>query len=117
MTCLAERSGPVGASVSMVPSSLYVGTPALRKYLLTMMSVANWLQASGTSASFISNTTEPSALLIRLDLLVHLMVEKTSVPAWVNRLVIRMALYSLLWPVGHLIQHAVDHAPTVVRVP
>ena len=58
------------------------------------MSVASWLQASGTSASFISNTTEPSALLIRLDLLVHLMVEKTSVPAWVNRLVIRMVLHS-----------------------
>ena len=31
-----------------------------------MMSVASWLHWRGISASFISNTTEPSGLLIRL---------------------------------------------------
>ncbi len=35
------------------------GTPALRKYLETTMSVASWLQSSGTSALSSSNTTAP----------------------------------------------------------
>jgi hypothetical protein len=57
----------------MVPSSSKVGllflsstgTPALRKYFETMMSAATWDQVDGISASFISNTTEPSGLVMR----------------------------------------------------
>ena len=91
MTCLAERSGPVGVGIDGAVS--FVSRDAGFAEVLADHDVGRQLaQASGTSASFISNTTEPSALLMRLDLLVHLMVEKTSVPAWVNRLVIRMVL-------------------------
>jgi hypothetical protein len=70
MTCLALRSGPVTtlplSSRCCLPCSSSCGTPALRKYLLTMMSVASCDHWLGTSASFISNTTEPSGLVIRL---------------------------------------------------
>ncbi len=38
------------------------GTPALRKYLLTTMSVASCDHSAGTSTSSIRNTTEPSGL-------------------------------------------------------
>src|SRR5262245_61903928 len=40
------------------------GTPALRKYLLTTMSVASCDHGAGTSTSSIWNTTEPSGLLM-----------------------------------------------------
>src|SRR3954462_15457914 len=70
MTCFADFSGPL----TMLPllsrwgwadSSVW-GTPALRKYLLTMMSVASWDHWRGISASVISKTTEPSGLVMRL---------------------------------------------------
>ena len=64
------------------------GTPALRKYLDTMMSVASCENPSGTSASGISKTTEPSGFVIRLDRVVHCVVANGSVPSVVNRRVI-----------------------------
>src|SRR5207248_8229842 len=70
ITCLALFSGPVttlpAASRTVWPFSSCWGTPALRKYLLTMMSVASCDHCLGISASVISKTTEPSGLLIRL---------------------------------------------------
>jgi len=66
------------------------GTPALRKYLLTMMSVASWLHDVGTSASSISKTTVPSGLLIRLERFVHSTVANGSRPGFVNLRVIFM---------------------------
>ena len=61
----------------VLPSASTCGTPAFRKYLLTTMSVASWLQVDGISASFISKTTEPSALPMRLERVVHSMASKT----------------------------------------
>ena len=88
MTCFAERSGPVSGVPSAVsfgwPCSSSWGTPALRKYLETMMSVATWDQEAGTSASFISKTTEPSGLVIREVRWVHSMPLKPSAPGWVK---------------------------------
>ncbi len=70
MTCRAEVSEPVttlpASSKRGVPSSLTWGMPALRKYLLTMMSVASCDQIPGTCASSISKTTLPSASVMRL---------------------------------------------------
>src|SRR5690606_27625986 len=60
------------------------GTPAFLKYLLTMMSVASWLQVSGTSASFISKTTDPSGFEILEDRLTHFTEEKGFWPTVVN---------------------------------
>src|SRR5205085_11791840 len=82
MTCRADFSGPV------LPPS--VGTPALRKYLLTMMSVASWLQVAGTSASSIWKTTEPSGFAILEDRLTQPTEAKGSLPAVVNFRVIFM---------------------------
>jgi hypothetical protein len=56
------------------PSLPTCGTPALRKYLLTTMSVASWLHEAGTCASCISKTVLPSELLMRLERVVHSMV-------------------------------------------
>ncbi len=88
MTCFAERSGPVtGVPSSLrmtLPCSSYWGTPALRKYLETMMSVATCDQAAGISASFISKTTEPSGLVIREVRVVHSMEPNGSCPACVK---------------------------------
>ena len=61
-----------------------------------MMSVASWLQVTGTSASGISKTTDPSGLEILLDLVVHSTVEKGSWPAVVNFLV-TFILFLPLW--------------------
>src|ERR1043165_3367107 len=80
MTWRAGLSGPV------VPPSC--GTPALRKYFETMMSVASWLHEEGTSASSILKTMEPSGLLILLDRLTHSTEAKGSRPATVNLRVI-----------------------------
>src|SRR3954471_1701156 len=55
-----------------------------------MMSVASWLHCRGISASFISKTTEPSGLEMRLVRFSYSTVEKTSWPALVNRRVIFM---------------------------
>src|SRR5689334_2614393 len=66
------------------PAASFTGMPARRKYLLTMMSVASCDQVSGTSASSILNTTDPSGLVILLDRLVHFTVENASCPAAVN---------------------------------
>ena len=65
------------------PPSL--GTPALRKYLLTMMSVASCDQLAGTSASVISKTTLPSMLVMRVVRFAHSTVSNTFFPAVVNR--------------------------------
>src|SRR5438067_9513916 len=78
----SRRGDPLAASVC--------GTPALRKYLLTMMSVASWLQLLGISASFISKTIEPSGLVIRLVRFSNSTEAKTSVLGLVNRRVIFM---------------------------
>jgi hypothetical protein len=75
------------------PSWSNWGTPALRKYLLTTMSVASWLHSFGISASFISKTTEPSELWILLVRVVHSMVLNTSRLPSVNRRLIFMASY------------------------
>src|SRR4051812_29735176 len=82
MTWRADFSGPV------FPSAC--GIPAFLKYLLTMMSVASCDQVSGTSASFISKTTEPSGLVILLDRVTHFTEAKGSEPALVNFLLIFM---------------------------
>src|SRR5262245_55942918 len=55
-----------------------------------MMSVASCDQLFGTSASFISKTTRPSASVMRLRRLSHSTVSKTSRPGVVNRRVIFM---------------------------
>jgi hypothetical protein len=59
------------------------------------MSVASWLHVDGISASFISNTTEPSALPMRLDRVVQSTVEKTSWSGEVKRREIFMVLVVL----------------------
>ena len=86
MTCRALVSGPVTGAPSSCNTALPLasdcGTPALRKYLLTMMSVASWLHAAGISASFISKTTLPSGLLMRLVRLAYSTVSKTFWPDW-----------------------------------
>jgi hypothetical protein len=41
-----------------------MGTPALRKYFCAKMSVATWLQCSGTAKFSSLKTTEPSGFLI-----------------------------------------------------
>src|SRR5258705_10024807 len=88
MTCLALFSGPVTmlpwVSRSGLPSESVCGTPALRKYLLTMMSVASWDHWRGISASFISKTMLPSGLLIRLVRRTYSTEENGSWPALVN---------------------------------
>src|SRR5918994_542070 len=81
MTSFADFSGPV----TVFPLASICGTPALRKYLLTMMSVASWLHCLGISASFISNTTLPSGLLMRLVRFSYVTLLNTSVPGFVNR--------------------------------
>ena len=64
-----DLSGPVTGSPlssrSGCPSSSKWGTPALRKYFETMMSVATCDQPDGISTSVISKTIEPSGLVIR----------------------------------------------------
>ncbi len=89
MTWRAERSGPrtglPSSSTSGLPRSSIWGTPALRKYFDTMMSVATCDQAAGISASFISNTTEPSGLLIRLVRRLHSTESNGSWPSVVKR--------------------------------
>src|SRR5262249_22271418 len=61
------------------------GTPALRKYLLTMMSVASWDHAAGTSTSSIWNTTDPSGLVITVRRLSHRTLSSGFTPGWVKR--------------------------------
>src|SRR3954469_5440429 len=80
MTWRADFSGPV------FPSAC--GIPAFLKYLLTMMSVASCDQVSGTSASFISKTMEPSGFVILLGRLTHLTEANGSEPVVVNLRVI-----------------------------
>jgi hypothetical protein len=69
MTCFADfslRATWLAGSAPCLRASCHPGlrgTPALRKYLLTMMSVASWLHVSGTSASFISKTTAQTGRL------------------------------------------------------
>src|SRR4051812_44858868 len=94
MTWRADFSGPVSAALPRSREGL-VGTPALRKYLLTMMSVASWLQVSGTSASSMRKTVEPSGLVILLERLTHCTVAKGSWPAFVNLRVIFIGQRSL----------------------
>ena len=81
-------SGPVTAlpfsSRSAWPLASVCGTPALRKYLLTMMSVASWLQPSGTRASSIWKTTDPSGLVILEVRATQAVVAKGEVLACVN---------------------------------
>jgi hypothetical protein len=48
------------------------GTPALRKYLLTTMSVASCDHDAGTSTSFMAKTVEPSGFAITVLRLVPL---------------------------------------------
>ena len=82
MTCRALFSLPVTTVPSSwrtgLPRASTCGTPALRKYLLTMMSVASCDQNSGTSASVISKTTLPSGFVMRLVRLSHLTVSNTD---------------------------------------
>src|SRR4051794_3060866 len=78
------------ASRSGCPLSSVCGTPALRKYLLTMMSVASWLHCFGISASFISKTTEPSGLEMRLVRFSYSTEANGSEPAAVKRRLIFM---------------------------
>src|SRR3954447_16361977 len=89
MTCLALFSGPVTTlpreSRTGRPFASTCGTPALRKYLLTMMSVASCDHCRGISASFISKTTDPSGLLIRLVRFSYSTVPSASCPGLVNR--------------------------------
>src|SRR4051812_18012651 len=89
MTCLADFSGPV----TMLPlesrrgwpvAGSVWGTPALRKYLLTMMSVASCDHWRGIWASVISKTTLPSGLLMRLVRLSYSTDANGSWPALVN---------------------------------
>jgi hypothetical protein len=86
---LTDFSGPVtglpALSSMAVPFASSCGTPALRKYLLTTMSVASWLHAAGISASFISKTVEPSEFEMRLDRLVQSTVSYTFCPDLVKR--------------------------------
>src|SRR3989440_6330494 len=95
MTCLADFSGPVttlpwlSRSGEPVAGSL-CGTPALRKYLLTMMSVASWLHCRGISASFISKTTDPSGLVMRLVRRSYSTDAKGSCPDLVKRRLVFM---------------------------
>src|SRR5437763_7222121 len=95
MTCFADFSGPVTmlpwVSRSGLPSESVWGTPALRKYLLTMMSVASCDHCLGISASFISKTTLPSGLVIRLVRLSYSTDAKGSCPDLVKRRLIFMA--------------------------
>src|SRR5439155_12701283 len=74
-----------------LPSESTCGTPALRKYLLTMMSVASCDHGLGISASFISKTTEPSGLLMRLVRFSYSTEANGSCPDVVKRRVIFMA--------------------------
>src|SRR5439155_15479944 len=96
MTCLADFSGPVTTLPLLSRRGEPVagstcGTPALRKYLLTMMSVASWDQGLGISASFISKTTDPSGLVIRLVRFSYSTDANGSCPCLVKRRVIFMA--------------------------
>ena len=61
----------------------YWGTPALRKYLETMISAATCDQPAGISTSFISKTTEPSGLVIREVRVVQAVDVNGSTPACV----------------------------------
>src|SRR5688572_29578715 len=105
MTCLADFSGPVmtlpwlSRSCWPVAGSVW-GTPALRKYLLTMMSVASWDHCSGISASVISETTEPSGLEMRLVRFSYLTDAKGSCPWRVNLRAIFIAQPSFLGCAG-----------------
>src|SRR5688572_4009505 len=107
MTCLADFSGPVmtlpwlSRSCWPVAGSVW-GTPALRKYLLTMMSVASWDHCSGISASVISKTTDPSGLEMRLVRFSYLTDEKGSCPWRVNLRAIFIAQPSFLGCAGNL---------------
>ena len=67
----AEQRLAIGDCDSGSPSAPICGTPALRKYLDTMMSVATCDHDAGISASAISKTTEPSGLVIRDVRFVH----------------------------------------------
>src|SRR3954468_14237054 len=92
MTCFALRSGPVTMlpweSRMGWPDLSLCGTPALRKYLLTMMSVANCDHWRGISASGISKTMLPSGLVMRLVRFSYSTVLKASCPGFVKRRVI-----------------------------
>src|SRR5258706_11316558 len=66
--CLALTSLPV------------LGTPALRKYLEAMMSVASWDQFLGISRFSSLKTVEPSGLLILDERRSHSIVSKGSTP-------------------------------------
>ena len=126
MTWRAERSGPKRGSPSslriMVPSSLNWGTPALRKYLDTMMSAATWDHEAGISASVISNTIEPSGLVIRESRRDHSTVSYGSTPSVVKRLsmlslvVIHFLLLTLCHPFGVEYPQTCPQIPHVVRV-
>src|SRR5256885_8149036 len=66
-----------------------VGTPALRKYLLTATSVASWDQLFGTSASSILKTTSPSAPEILAGRRVHSTSASTSAAVCPSRVFMR----------------------------
>src|SRR5438309_7390981 len=68
-----------------LPSLSTCGTPALRKYLLTMMSVASCDQLTGISASFISKTIDPSGLVMRLVRFSYATQLRASWPCLENR--------------------------------
>src|SRR5690348_8564326 len=89
MTCLADFSGPV-TTLPFVSrrgwpvAGSVCGTPALRKYLLTIMPVASWDHCLGISASVISKTTLPSGLEMRLVRRSYSTDANGSWPALVN---------------------------------
>src|SRR5512144_2504150 len=61
------------------------GTPALRKYLLTTMSVASCDHDAGTSTSFMAKTVEPSGFEITVLRLSHFTSASGSRPGVVKR--------------------------------
>lgn len=71
------------------------GTPALRKYFDTMMSVASCDHVAGTSASSMWKTTDPSGFEIFEDRRTQSTEAKGSRPAVVNLRVIFMTSPSI----------------------
>src|SRR5438876_5242073 len=74
MVCATLRTSWRTDSSAPLP----LGTPALRKYLLTATSVASCDQSAGTSASSILKTTSPSAPEILAGRRVHSTASRTS---------------------------------------
>ena len=61
------------------------GTPALRKYLLTTMSVASCDHCAGTSTLSIANTVEPSGFAMTVRRFSHFTSSSGSLPFCVKR--------------------------------